>query len=518
MDAVVSIGRDKDLNELLSDELNLIESCGENNIKSIFKRYSEKLEKKIELIGREPKFPFFEGPRDYQIEAYENWIENGKKGVFAMATGTGKTITALNCLLNEFNEHGSYQAVILVPSKALLSQWNEEAKAFNFQNIFLVSSDYQWKNSISQLNTGLAFNKEQSFILIVTYITFSNQTFQEKTSNFPANTLLIADEAHNIGSNRMKLLMPKLNFDKRIALSATPKRRFDEEGNKLIEKFFSSKEPYTYSFSMERAIREDILCEYEYYPHIIYLTETEMTTYVEISKKLARLFDHLKKVFYNPEAAKMLLLQRRRVIHKASNKLNKFKEIVVDLMTERESLKYSFVYAPEGDDHEGSNLLDQYMSVIEDTLPSVRAHHYTSQSENRNEVMQNFEQGYIDVLFSMKCLDEGIDIPRAEVAIFCSSTGNPRQFIQRRGRVLRKHEDKNYATIHDLIVIPIPTSDGATFSIEKNLIREELIRVVYFASLSRNYYESMEKVKDVADYYDLNIYSLEQELKGGDDE
>lgn len=518
VDAVVSLGRDKDVVELLSGELGLIKSCGDKNVEEVFKIYSKNLQEKIEMIEKEPRFPFIEGPRKYQREAYDNWVENSRKGIFAMATGTGKTITALNCLLNEYSDNECYQAVILVPSKPLLRQWGQEVRSFNFKNVVMVSSDFSWRDRVSELNTSLAFNKKQSFVMIVTYLTFATEAFQEKTSNFPNDTLLIADEAHNIGSNKMKLLMPSLNFEKRIALSATPKRRFDEEGNLLIERFFNSTEPYTYVFSMERAIREKILCQYDYYPHIIYLTESEMVSYAEISKKLARLFDKSSNSFKNPEAAKMLLLDRRRIIHKASKKLSKFNDVIDLLMQQRGGLDYSFVYSPEGDDQDGDNLLDMYMESLHEKYPGVKAHHYTSDTDNRSEVMDNFEKGYIDALFSMKCLDEGVDIPRAEVAIFCSSTGNPRQFIQRRGRVLRQHKDKNKAIIHDLIVVPVALSDSDSFSIEKNLMREELVRVVYFASLSSNYYEAMEKVKDISDYYDLNIYSLEEELRSKDDE
>ena len=154
------------------------------------------------------------------------------------------------------------------------------------------------------------------------------------------------------------------------------------------------------------------------------------------------------------------------------------------------------------------------MGILNDSYPSVKAYAYTSTSENNKEVMENFEQGFIDILFSMKCLDEGVDIPRAELAIFCSSTGNPRQFIQRRGRVLRKHPDKSTAIIHDLVVVPRQETDQDTFLLEKNLVKGELSRVIYFASLSSNYYEAMEVCAPVAEQYELDIYSLQDELRG----
>tara|TARA_R110002167_G_scaffold344363_1_gene553705 strand:- start:44040 stop:46244 length:2205 start_codon:yes stop_codon:yes gene_type:complete len=513
LDAVSSIGRDKDIAELLEDELDLLRTQGADQLSRILEKHKNVLELKIKTIRETPRFPYPEGPREYQSEAYRRWVESNKQGIFAMATGTGKTITSINCLLNEYLEEKVYRAIILVPSKALLDQWYEEIRKFNFRNIYRVSSDYNWMPDLDILNTGLSFDENQSFIVISTYQTFVSEKFQKKITKFPESTLLIADEAHNIGSLKMKSLLPNLHFKKRIALSATPQRRFDEEGNELIEEFFNSKEPYTYSFSMEKAIKENILCQYEYYPHKVYLSEEEMDAYVEISRKLQRMFDNETNTFRNMEVAKMLLLERRKIIHKAKKKLLVFKEIVCNFVNRRGNFNFSFVYVPEGDDSDGENLLDLYMQVLNDTVPSIKAHHYTSKSENRAEVMKNFEEGFIDSLFSMKCLDEGVDIPRAEIAIFCASTGNPRQFIQRRGRILRQHKDKKFAIIHDLVVLPLPGGENSTFSMEKSLIREELIRVIYFASLSRNYYESMEEFREVADYYDLNLYSLEQTLK-----
>ena len=516
LNAVESIGKDKNIKELLDCELGLLQSNGyKENIKRILLKYEEKLVEKLKVIEMMPKFPFDSFPRDYQIEAYKSWKENSKQGIFAMATGTGKTITALNCLLNEYKENENYQAIILVPSKSLLNQWNEEVSSFNFQNILLVSSDHKWRPMLSELNTSLLYQKNKSFIVIVTYQTFSKDDFQKKIKNLPKDTLLIADEAHNMGRPDIKKLLPSIHYMKRLALSATPKRNYDSEANEVLEKFFNSKEPYTFSFSMEKAIREGILCEYEYYPHIVYLNDEEMLEYIEITRKLVKLYGSEEKGSKDSSYLELLLLERKRIIHKADNKIATFEKIIKDHMTKYSDLRYSFVYAPEGNDKDNINMLEKYMNVLKVNYPSVRAYPYTSISENNKEVMENFEQGFVDVLFSMKCLDEGVDIPRAELAIFCSSTGNPRQFIQRRGRVLRKHPEKDFAIVHDLVVIPIrKETEQGTSSIEKNMIKNELTRVIYFASLSRNYYEAMNICQPVAEEYALDIFALQDELKG----
>lgn len=512
LDAVSSLGKEKSVENLLLDEKELLKNSKFKTNTAIIEKYKEKLDALIEKEKYEPKFPFSSSPREYQIDAYNAWLDNSKQGIFAMATGTGKTITSLNCLLNEYKKENKYQAIILVPSKDLLNQWSEEVSFFNFSNIYHVSSEYKWKAPLNQLTTHLLFDKDVSFIIISTYQTFSDEKFGRYRKALPKSTILIADEAHNIGSAKMKLLLPELPFDKRLALSATPKRKFDEEGNSVIEEFFNSREPYTYSFSMEKAIEKGILCQYNYFPKIVSLTDDELDKYIEISKKLARFYNIDSGKFIKNDMLEKLLLKRKRIIHKAENKKIAFQSILSSQLKDKENLDYSFVYVPEGSDQEGQNIMSEYLSILEEISPGTRALAYTGETKNKKEIMARFEQGTINSLFSMKCLDEGVDIPRAELAIFCSSTGNPRQFIQRRGRVLRKHPDKDFATIYDLVVVPNSDSDPSTFHIEKSLMREELIRVIYFASLSNNYYEAMAKFEQIANFYDLDLYAIHNEL------
>ncbi|WP_151704764.1 DEAD/DEAH box helicase family protein [Nitrincola alkalilacustris] len=512
LDAALSLGKERTVEELLEQERSLIQS-DHLLLNPILRKHEKRLEEAITVYRTSPRFPYTQGPRGYQSEAYQAWLKNGSCGIFAMATGTGKTITSLNCLLRNYQEYGFYQAVILVPTKALIVQWQSEVAAFNFTNVFSAySGNSNWPDEIGLLNTSLSFDSTTSFVLISTYDTFTSEKLLKQVAKFPNTTLLIADEAHNFGRDSIKKNLEIFPFEKRLALSATPKRRFDEEGNKLIEEYFRDSEPYVYSFSMERAIDEGVLCRYSYFPHIVELTPEEMALYAEISAKLSRLFNHNEGTFFNPEFAKILLLERRRVIHKAVNKLNAFSEIIENL-EKKNKLSYCFVYAPEGENADGVNLLMLYMKAFKEKAPNRKAHHYTSETENRDEVMSQFENENIDTLFSMKCLDEGVDIPRAETAVFCSSTGNPRQFIQRRGRVLRQHPDKVHAVIHDLIVTPDTNGmSNIDQALENKLISDELLRVVYFASLSKNYYDVMNSLTQVAERYNLNIYALQKEL------
>jgi superfamily II DNA or RNA helicase len=165
---------------------------------------------------------------------------------------------------------------------------------------------------------------------------------------------------------------------------------------------------------------------------------------------------------------------------------------------------------------ESIKIINQYTREIGKIDKSIFVNQFTSGMPDRDSILNQFKESKIQVIASMKCLDEGVDIPRAEHAIFCSSTGNPRQFIQRRGRILRRHPDKTLATIHDLVVIPPAKSfnkSSETFNLEKSLVAKELERVMYFASLSINPHETENNMKEVCENYDLNIYTIHNNLQ-----
>lgn len=519
-----SIAKNKSLENLLDDELNLDFSDIEKEypaIKPIIIKKKSEFEIKVRAILNEPHFPYFDGivsePRQYQKDAYKAWVKNNHSGVFAMATGTGKTITALNCLLNEYKTTKKYKAIILVPSIALLNQWEEEVKSFNFKNILKVGGGNKWEDNLGSYVSNYTWGIKDDLVIISTYGSFVTERFQKYFKKIEKDILLIADEAHNMGANNIKKRLQNINVDKKIGLSATPKRVYDPEGTDAIDQFFNDSEPYTYTFSMERALKEDFLAEYKYFPILVELNEDELEEYIVISKKLLKFFDFEKGEFKKDPMVEILLLKRKNIIHKAHNKLKSFKSILIEL-EEANKLNYVFTYIPEGyvytsEVEEPEKLLNKFIRVGIETIPQLKMNSYTSEDEDLNEILQGFSEGKIDLLFAMKMLDEGVDVPRAEVGVFCSSTGNPRQFIQRRGRLLRKHKDKAFATIYDMVVIPpLNNSTQDFFRFEQNMVKTELRRVAYFASLSMNYYDSRDSLLNVCNKYDLNLDKIIEEL------
>ena len=540
---IVESFKDKELKDLLEDEYRIIQQDIANKTlpKSVIKaldKAKNKVEIEIEKTKKQgetiepidfgkPRFPYESGPREYQKQAFENWKANNQKGLFAMATGTGKTITSLNCLLEIYKRNGYYKALILVPTITLVEQWEIECKKFNFSTIIKVCSKYNnWKSAVANLRLLEMTNadNELSYIIISTYASFVRSNVFLELNQFPRNKLLfIADEAHNMGGGLMAQRLSDINYLRRIGLSATPERQFDDAGNRKLMDFFGCADSYTFEYSMAEAIQNGALCRYYYYPHIVRLTENEMAEYVELSKKIVKIMGFRDDE--SQERLKMLLLKRKRIIHKAANKLSAFQEIVRQRMEEKGSLKYTLVYVPEGNkpdnfeadifdhsdtiasDPETEHLIDDFTRIVRDMDSHIIVRQFTSESADRDAMLKGFADGSIDVLTSMKCLDEGVDVPRSELAIFCASTGNPRQFIQRRGRVLRTHKDKRFAIIHDLIVIPDNVFDEECYSLEKSLVESELRRVRDFALLSENLNDTDNELQEVLNHYNLSIFN-----------
>ena len=122
---------------------------------------------------------------------------------------------------------------------------------------------------------------------------------------------MIADEAHNMGSSSILKRMKDITYLRRIGLSATPERQFDRIGNEKINKFFGVNNEYTFEYSMKKAIENGVLCKYMYFPHLVSLTEEEMTLYAEYSLKIAKYFNAEEGIFdFSDEILKSLLLAR----------------------------------------------------------------------------------------------------------------------------------------------------------------------------------------------------------------
>lgn len=503
-----------DIEELFEEEIELLrETQSEKEFPPSLSHKLTEIENKIRGNTDEPQFPNGHEPREYQKEALNNWLESDCKGFFEMATGTGKTITALNCALYLQQKENKVRILILVPSLSLADQWAVEAGSFNFKNIIIANSNNaNWDVQVlSEINKSLLL--ENSFVIITTYATFALDKFQSVVRRLNDDVLIIADEAHSFGTRRLIELYPH-KFRRRIGLSATPRRHFDEDGTQAILGFFNAIEKPTFKLDMKEAIEKGFLCEYYYYPKLVSLNKDELDEYKEISKKLLKFFDGKTKKFSENPIVSALLLKRKRIIHKAEAKKDCLRDCLNEIQKLKEEIKYTLVYVPEGSDDAvdefDRRLIDSYSEIISGEF-KVNQHQFIGETGNRGDVLSRFSNGKLAVLTAMKCLDEGVDIKRTEIAIFCSSTGNPRQFVQRRGRILRTHNEKRNATIFDMIVIPDMNEirGDANLNMEKSILRSELKRVYEFASLSINKYQALKSLEEAAEAYSIDIFSTE---------
>ena len=210
------------------------------------------------------------------------------------------------------------------------------------------------------------------------------------------------------------------------------------------------------------------------------------------------------------------------------NKISIFNDILKEQYEKKGNLKYTLVYVPEGNDpneyfetdyfsendeiendYDATHLIDVFTEAVRNIDKRITIKQFVSGTSNKEYILEQFANGEIDVLTSMKCLDEGVDVPRSELAVFCASTGNPRQFVQRRGRILRKHMDKQFAYIHDLVVIPEINPNSESYKMERSMLKKELERVNNFALLSENSSYTINTLLDIMNYYNLNLYNNE---------
>ena len=482
----------------------------EKSILDKYKRHSninfnldkEELTKKTEYGFSEPeplvvcnseKFINFNGEkkaRPHQVKAIENFIQNNYQSLFAMATGTGKTLTSLFAL-NELAKNVLIKSVlIVVPLKDLVDQWQEDIEPYFNGEIITVRSGLEWKEKLSDITLLKLLDKEKytsKLIIITTYDSFCLNDEKILNSLDIEQNLIIADEVHKFGAASYQRKLPeKIKY--RIGLSATPKRPYDEKGTSAIFDYFCPSENF-YEFSIKDAINADMLCHYDYHPILVSLTDFEMDDYEIISEKISRLSvivnNSESTTKEEKESLEQLLKQRHRIIERASNK----KEIFLDKMLE-EIKKYkdkTIIFAPDGKDENGNDLLNSYKKELWQKLMSkgkiISMKEYVQGTEKT--VIDSFTQGGIDIIFAKQRLNEGIDIPAAKRAFFIASSTSEREFIQRRGRVLRKHYSKNKAEIFDFIVVPPDMHSKYAHSIIDN----EIKRAMDFAATADNYKE-----------------------------
>lgn len=444
--------------------------------------------------------------RDYQKEAVQNWLGQDRRGILEMATGTGKTVTALSCLKNVLETEGQIIAIISSPFIHLSEQWIREFDKVGIQSekVLADSSQSRWKDKLVDNIIDVENGVSEKLIILTTHNTFSSDDFmnivRKSKERVPElRFLLIVDEVHGIGAPRRRKGLIK-EYDYRLGLSATPKRWFDLKGTERIFNYFRD---VVFEFSLKNAIDAGYLTPYLYMPHFTYLTPEEMTKYEEETRKIAKAYYRSKDDEERDEIFTLLCIKRQKIIRNAKNKLVVFAKILDELKEIRYCLVYCspFQIRAVQDILNQKNVIQHKFTEKEGTKPERG---FDGLSE-RDFLIKQFSEGIYHALVSMRCLDEGVDVPPARIAIMLDNSGNPREYIQRRGRVLRKFPEKRHAVIHDIIVEPIlrPTIPQELGDLERKIIIKELERYRDFASSAENASECLKIMENVEAIYGI---------------
>lgn len=427
-------------------------------------------------------------PFEYQLEALEVWKKH-KRAIFEMATGTGKTKTAEVCI-NEFftTEKGSKVVFIICPQNTLAKQWLDDIKesGIEWDNYVIAdSSSPNWKRKLEYalLSMGVErAGKRSTLFVYSTFDTYCSKDFIELVKKYKMKSkyFFIGDEAHGLGSpKRVQGFLDV--YDYRLGLSATPDRWYDEYGTNLVKGFFGDDR---YQFTLRKALNtinpltgKTYLTPYEYKPRFVTLTDEELVRYNELSKTIVQKLSRAKKDSSIAEKVEQLMFLRADIHKSAENKYKAFIDILNEL---GEEIKNVIIFVSPGQ-------IDEVLKILQEH--HIRAHRFSSEEgktperkyggiSEREHLIKAFKDGDYQALVAMKCLDEGIDIPSAEVGIVMASSTNPREYIQRIGRIIRYSKGKAKAVLYDIIIEPSFNGMNPELEkIEKKIFKKEMIRV-----------------------------------------
>ena len=433
----------------------------------------------------------FKGFYDYQKDAMDAWIKNQCCGIYDMATGAGKTYTALGSLakLSQILDE-NIAVIIVVPYIHLVRQWTEDINKFNVKPIIAYSGGdgRQWREKLYDAVEAYNIGAQKNFCVVTTNATFSTPEFQKDIKRLKRNFCLVVDEAHNMGSARGMLSLPA-TARYRLALSATIERHGDEIGTQALKKYFGK---ICIKFSLKDAIDKKFLTPYYYYPIIVHLNEEELDKYKYYTNLIRRALSAKDK---DDERIQNLMIRRARIIAGCQEKVDKIIDELRAFKDDHFILVYcgatKYDHKDVSDDEDIRQIVEVTRRIGQDLHMKVRRFTSAETNEQRQEIKEMFANKQIQVITAIKCLDEGVNIPAIHKVFILASSTNPKEYIQRRGRVLRKAPNKEYAEIYDFITLPRPLADMRYCSdeekrLEMSLIKRELERMDDFSSTAKN--------------------------------
>lgn len=446
--------------------------------------------------------------RDYQKEAIAAWVKNNYHGFYVMATGTGKTWTAIYSAKELLKTH-SAMVVICAPYKHLVKQWAEDVeKAFGDAKIIMVSSEnHKWEQQISQEIIRKKYDTNAQTIIISTIASFKMSRFEKTLLKSNEDKLLIVDEAHRFTDRSEDM---HIQFKYMLGLSATPFSGTSAQRGKELMEFFGGQ---VFSLPIEEALERKFLVPYYYHPIYVHASEEDEEKFQYHTRRILSCFKN--NTCINPDSLVKSLRNRLRVISMAEEKQDQI-DYIVSQVKEND---HFVVYCGDGrlfDNNTGEEL--RHIQSVKRVLSShgYKPSQFTAQ-ENMDERMQlvdAFNKGEISALAAIRCLDEGINIPSIKSALILSSNDDYREFVQRRGRILRTYKGKEFAHIYDVVVLP--SYDLPAWA------KIEFRRFHEYAKLSLNWDELAPELENYLGDYglaveDVDVYDYEDMEEGLDE-
>ena len=428
-------------------------------------------------IPKELKFE--DGPFEHQGKAVKAWCEAGHHGILEMATGSGKTIASLICSYRLYETHKPLLIVVAAPYVPLIEQWCEEILLFGIRptNLTVVGNASKRGDELQKLKRQLYTGISEVKVVVVSHDTLCTREFLNAVQNFECDRLLIADEVHNLGRPSFINNTPDF-FEHRLGLSATPIRQFDQEGTEALFNFFG---PVVFRYTLEEAIGH-CLVEYDYYVHPVYLTDSEMDDWFDLTSRIKQ--NSWRNDEGQPDDYLAKLLRDRRVLLETAT--DKVFALLALLENQNvNDIQHTLIYTSDKrpEQLEAVNRVLHNKGILFHQLTATE----TVSHKQTKEIIKSFQEGDIQVLTAKRVLDEGVNIPQICKAFILASTTVERQWIQRRGRLLRTCNaiGKTHSVIHDLLALP-PEMDKKLDPDARSLICSELHRAQEFARLARN--------------------------------
>jgi superfamily II DNA or RNA helicase len=449
---------------------------------------------------------------EHQRKALASWKSNSFKGILKLATGSGKTITSIYGAVKIFEAKKKKKQqlflIIAVPYVELAIQWIENLRIFGINSHECFDSKNSWAESFENQVNYFKAGVSDFCAAVVVNRTLTSPFFQSLINSIDSSSLMIiGDECHNHGSKNINAALPDAYY--RMGLSATPFRSDDDEidspfPNDARERLLSYYGDIVATYGLDDAIHDGVLTPYKYHIIPVYLSAEEQEGYEELSSKITKIMLKQQGSGLNQQDRENLTRycgQRSRLLGSAQNKLEKLSELTAHISDEEKS--HTLFYAGEGKpyrdtEEEDTKVIDQVSKVL--NRNGWKTSQFTG-DVSRNErkfLMSAFKDKTIDALVAMKVLDEGIDVPACKTAYILASTKNPRQYVQRRGRILRKSKNKHLSTIFDFVVLPTNESPAS-----KKLKLSEAERINYFALLAVNKWEIEQLIEEHGLNYDF---------------